>query len=102
MLIPVEKIQPIEEDKPVYVKSLWVELKNEEGDIIYLNRDTGETSLKNPEIAHSLSQSGEKWVWIPDHEEAWIPAKLGAHYGDKIELESTNGIKFKVFKKILD
>jgi len=51
-------------------------MKNEEGDIVYLNWETGETSLKNPEHIGSSHESGEKWVWMPDGEEAWIPVKF--------------------------
>jgi len=29
----------------LYVKSITVEVKNEEGDVLYLNWETGETSL---------------------------------------------------------
>ena len=38
----------LDDDKPKYSKSVWVELRNEEGDIIWLNRETGETSLNKP------------------------------------------------------
>jgi hypothetical protein len=47
----------IEDDKPVYGgRSIWVELKNEEGDIVWLNRETGETSLKKPKEEDGASK----------------------------------------------
>lgn len=45
LFLSSEQPELIEEDKPKYVKSVWVEIQNEEGDIVYLNWETGETSI---------------------------------------------------------
>ena len=57
----------LDQDKPKYSKSVWVELKNEEGDIVWLNWETGQTALKKPLTDKSeevQDRSNETWKWI--------------------------------------
>jgi uncharacterized iron-regulated membrane protein len=44
----------LDDDKPAYSNSVWVEIINEEGDKVYLNRVTGEVALKMPNEATNL------------------------------------------------
>ena len=51
-----------------------METTNEEGDIVYLNKATGETAHTKPDD-EPMEESKEEWRWIRDSQEAWIPAK---------------------------
>ena len=106
----VNSEQFLDNDKPTYTSSVWVEMINEEGDKIYLNRLTGETALKNPEsgdgaLAMSRNSSDQdedgNWRWLPDKEEAWIPVKfMRKKPNGKYEYQDVEGISFSISEKI--
>lgn len=100
-------------DKPAYSNSVWVEIINEEGDKVYLNRVTGEVALKMPDQTSMLlgaastvglagsEEKSEDWRWLPDKEEAWIPSQfMRKKPNGKYEYQDIEGVMFSISEKM--
>lgn len=116
-----ETIQDADEflksDQATYVSSVWVEIINAEGDKVYLNRITGEVALKKPDedsdpskassptllgmVPTASGEEEEDWRWLPDQEEAWIPAQfIKKKPNGKYEYQDVEGIMFTISEKM--
>ena len=69
-------------------------MTNEEGDIVYLNKATGETAHTKPDD-EPMEESKEEWRWIRDQQEAWIPAKI-VSAGEPTQCETMDGLAFSI------
>lgn len=77
-------------------------MRNEEGDIVFLNRVTGEVALKKPaDDKKEDTHFGETWKWIYDTEEAWLPAKfISKKANGKYEFSSLTNEIFEISEKL--
>jgi len=107
-------------DKAAYSSSVWVEIINQEGDKVFLNRITGEIAIDKPDedsskgddLLKSLGSGSGKvsvgkseedpgnWRWLTDKEEAWIPAQfIKKKPNGKFEYQDTEGVTFSISEK---
>lgn len=56
----------------------WMEITNIEGDKVYLNKRTGQTTFLKPTGVQGVvgEHDNELWFWVPNEKEAYVPAKL--------------------------
>lgn len=80
----------------------WAEFLNPDGIPYYYNELTGQTSWDKPkelQAKNELERAG-KWIWIPDHLDGFVPAKLlGDLYGGAKEVQLEDGSRKVIDKK---
>jgi hypothetical protein len=55
----------------------WVKITNKSGEILYINKDTGDIVDKPPQEMQALLNTEEdNWYWVKDPVHVWIPGHL--------------------------
>jgi myosin protein heavy chain len=78
----------------------WRALVTADGVDYYLNIETNETQWEKPlELMtdEEMNEQGE-WLWVPDEENVYVPAKLDSGKGEKLRVTTLDG-EVKVVKK---
>lgn len=73
--------------------TVWKCLKTADGVDYYYNTETQETSWDKPWelMTEEEKAQGDDWFWVPDEEQAFVPARLIKQSGPKAEVELEDG-----------
>lgn len=88
-------------EKKKEVATIWQALKTNDGLDYYFNTVTNETSWDKPEelMTDEEKDSAGDWQWIPDKENAFIPAKKISETGAFSNVVTENGREMKIKTK---
>lgn len=81
----------------------WVQVKESQDKISYVNRLSGEQVDKNPfELIHSESQiieeKDKKWFWVPHPKYVWLPGRFISNAGGSITFEGADHSEIKLLE----
>eukprot|EP00743_Colponemidia_sp_Colp-15_P007995 GILK01008660.1.p1 GENE.GILK01008660.1~~GILK01008660.1.p1 ORF type:complete len:2044 (+),score=493.00 GILK01008660.1:237-6368(+) len=85
-----------ETDEDGQEQSEWEELMSADGIPYYYNRHTNQTTWDKPDDSDSSGQ----WMWIPDEEEAFLPARVvQTMFDGSMQLDTERGKRITIRKE---